>query len=231
MTHLTNAKTRHSLSISTVLLRIFATLAVTFIALGSLSSARAALGEPIQAASVGWWWYYGQSPGQVSSLLSENNARLVSLRVQSLNPLLLDVAMVKNTGTFAKTWWWYYGQTAEQLGDIATANDARIVNLEPYVVNGTTYFAAIMLRNVGADYSGWWWYYGLTADQVQARLSENNARLIDLRRYGDVYAVIMIPNTGSNQSSWWWYYNITSDQVRQYIYANNAYLISLDPNS
>jgi CubicO group peptidase (beta-lactamase class C family) len=155
----------------------------------------------------------------------------VSLRVQSLNPLLLDVAMVKNTGTFAKTWWWYYGQTAEQLGDIATANDARIVNLEPYVVNGTTYFAAIMLHNVGADYSGWWWYYGLTADQVQARLSENNARLIDLRRYGNVYAVIMIPNTGSNQSSWWWYYNVTSDQVRQYINANNAYLISLDPNS
>jgi hypothetical protein len=73
MTNLTNAKARHSLSISTVLLRIFATLAVTFIALGSLSSARAALGEPIQAASVGWWWYYGQSPGQVSSLLSENN--------------------------------------------------------------------------------------------------------------------------------------------------------------
>jgi len=29
--------------------------------------------------------------------------------------------------------------------------DARIVNLEPYVVGGMTYFAAIMLHNVGAD--------------------------------------------------------------------------------
>ena len=121
--------------------------------------------------------------------------------------------MVQNTGTFAKTWWWYFGQTAQQLANLVTANDARIVNLEPYVVNGTTYFAAIMLHNVGADYSGWWWYYGLTADQVKTHLSQNDARLIDLRQYdGGVYGVVMISNTGSNQSGWWWYYNITADQ-------------------
>jgi CubicO group peptidase (beta-lactamase class C family) len=214
---------------SNALLRIFVAFVVMFVGLSSPSTARAALGEPVQAASIGWWWYYGQTPDQVSSLLSTNNARLVSLRVQSSNPLRLDVAMVQNTGTFAKTWWWYYGQTADQLANLATANDARIVNLEPYVVNGTTYFAAIMLHNVGADYSGWWWYYGLTADQVKTHLSDNNARLIDLRRYdGGVYGVVMISNTGSNQSGWWWYYNITADQVRQYISDNNAYLISLD---
>jgi CubicO group peptidase (beta-lactamase class C family) len=212
-------------------LRIIVALAVMSIGLGSPSTARAALGEPVQAASIEWWWYYGQSPDQVSSLLLTNNARLVSLRVQSSNPLRFDVAMVQNTNTFAKTWWWYYGQTAEQLANLATAHDARIVNLEPYMVNGTTYFAAIMLHNVGADYSGWWWYYGLTPDQVKTRLSENDARLIDLRQYdGGVYAVVMISNTGSNQSNWWWYYNITADQVKQYISDNNAYLISLDPN-
>ncbi len=197
-------------------------------------TALAALSEPVQAASIGWWWYFGKTPDEVSSLLSANNARLVSLRVHSPSPLLLDVAMVQNTGTFAKVWWWYYGLTAQELADRATANDARIVGLEPYVEGGTTYFAAIMLHNVGADYSGWWWYYGVTADQVKQYVTQNNARLIDLRRYdgggSSLYGAVMIANSGANQSGWWWYYNITADQVKQYVAQNNAYLVSLDPN-
>jgi len=205
--------------------------AITFAGLAPPTTARAALGEPVQAAAVGWWWYYGQTADEVSSLLKTNNARLVSLRVQSSSPLLFDVAMVKNTGTFAKTWWWYYGLTAEQVNDYTTANDARLVNVEPYVVGGTTYFAVIMLHNVGADYNGWWWYYGKTPNDISSLLSSNNARLIDLRRYGTgVYGAIMVANTGSNQSGWWWYYNITASQVSQYLSQNTAYLISLDPN-
>src|SRR5262249_47331568 len=98
----------------------------------------AALGEPIQAANTHWWGYYGQTPDQVWSLISANQARLVSLRVESARPLLFDVALVQNTGTYEKTWWWYYGLTAQELQDHVTANDARIVNLEPYVVDGTT---------------------------------------------------------------------------------------------
>jgi CubicO group peptidase (beta-lactamase class C family) len=207
---------------------------LTIAALTMPRGAQAALGEPLQAASIGWWWYYGETPAQVSTLLTANKARLVSLRVHSASPLLLDVAMVQNTGTFAKAWWWYYGLSAQQLINHTTANDARIVDLEPYVSGGTTYFAAIMLHNVGADYSGWWWYYGLTASQVGAYLTSNKARLIDLRHYqaGDstLYGAVMISNTGANQSGWWWYYNITGDEVSEYLKRNNAYLVSLDPN-
>ena len=79
----------------------------------TVSPARAALGEPLQTAPTSWWWYVGVTPAEVSSYLSSNSARLVSLRVQSTSPLLLDVAMVKNTGTYAKAWWWYYGVTAQ----------------------------------------------------------------------------------------------------------------------
>ena len=122
-----------------------------------------------------------------------------------------------NTGTYAKSWWWYYGLTAQQLQNYYTANDARLVSVEPYVVGGTTYFAAIMLHNVGADYSGWWWYYGLTPAQIQTHLTANKARLIDLRQYtsgtSTVYGVVMVPNTGSSQSGWWWYYGITPAQL------------------
>ena len=196
-------------------------------------TAHAALGEPVQTANTNWWWYYGQTPAQVSALIDTDNARFVSLRVASTNPLLLDVALVQNTDTYKKTWWWYYGLTAQELQDHLTANNARLESLEPYVVNGVTYFAAIMLHNVGADYSGWWWYYGVTPAQISSLLTQNDARLIDLRQYWNgsstVYGVVMVSNTGTNQSGWWWYYNISASQVGEFLAQNNAYLISIDP--
>ena len=212
---------------------LFAALVLTMVSFGMVSPAGASLGEPLQTAPTSWWWYVGQTPAQVSSLISSKNGRLVSLRVQSASPLLFDVALVKNTGTYNKAWWWYYGLTAQDLQNYYTANDARIVSLEPYVVGGTTYFAAIMLHNVGADYSGWWWYYGLTPAQIQSYLTTNKARLVDLRQYtsggSTVYGVVMVPNTASSQSSWWWYYGITPAQIQNYITTNNAYIISIDP--
>jgi len=212
---------------------LFAALVLMIVGFGMVSPARASLGEPLQEAPASWWWYVGQTPAQVSTLISSKGARLVSLRVQSSSPLLFDVAAVKNAGTYNKAWWWYYGVTAQELQNYVTANDARIISLEPYVVGGTTYFAAIMLHNVGADYSSWWWYYGLTTSQITSYLKTNNARLIDLRQYtsggSTVYGVLMVSNTGQNQSGWWWYYNITPTQIQQYITKNNAYVISIDP--
>jgi CubicO group peptidase (beta-lactamase class C family) len=212
---------------------LFAALVIMIVGFGMVSPARASLGEPLQEAPTGWSWYVGQTPAQVSTLISSKNARLVSLRVQSSSPLLFDVATVQNTGTYKKDWWWYYGFTAEELQNYYTANDARLVSVEPYMVGGTTYFAAIMLHNVGADYSSWWWYYGLTPAQIQTHLTANKARLIDLRQYtsggSTVYGVVMVPNTGANHSGWWWYYGITPAQIQTNLTTNKAYLISIDP--
>ncbi|HZW95934.1 MAG TPA: hypothetical protein VFF64_23515 [Candidatus Eremiobacteraceae bacterium] len=203
-----------------------AVLALMIVSFGVVSPARASLGEPVQEAPTSWWWYVGQTPAQVETLISSKNARLVSLRVQSASPLPFDVALVQNTGTYNKAWWWYYGMTQQELENYYTANDARLISVEPYVVGGTTYFAAIMLHNVGADYSAWWWYYGLTAAEIQSHLTANKARLIDLRQYtsggSTVYGVVMVPNTGSSQSGWWWYYGITPAQIQTNLTTNNA---------
>lgn len=211
----------------------FAALVLMVVGVAMVSPAHASLGEPLQTAPTGWWWYTGQTPAQVSTLISTNNARLVSLRVQSASPLLLDVALVQNTGTYNKDWWWYYGLTAQELVNYYTVNDARIVNIEPYVVGGTTYFAVIMLHNVGADYSAWWWYYGLTPAQIASYLKTNNARLVDLRQYtsgtSTVYGVAMVSNAGENHSASWWYYGITPTQIQSYLTSHKAYLISIDP--
>src|SRR5579863_3951979 len=146
---------------------LVASLVLMIVGFGMVSPARASLGEPLQTAPTNWLWNVGQTPEQVSTLVSSQNVRLVSLRVQSASPLLFDVAFVQNSGTYNKDWWWYYGVIAQELPNYYTANDARIVSLEPYVVGGTTYFAVIMLHNVGADYSTWWWYYGFTVAEIK----------------------------------------------------------------
>ena len=192
-----------------------------------------ALGESVDAANTNFWWYYGQTGAQVSTLLSQNNARLVSLRVESSSPLLFDVAMVQNTGTNAKAWWWYPGLTEQQVHDYTNANNARIVNLEPYVINGVTYFAVVMEHNVGTDANAWWWYYGKSGSDLSALLTQHNARLVDWRQYwngtANVYSAVMVQNSGASQTGWWWYPGITAAQITQYTAQNNAYLVSIDP--
>src|SRR3954447_20551942 len=74
-----------------------------------------ALAETLNTAPTGWWWYYGVTPAQLSSLVGSNGARIVSLQVEQVSPLLFTVAMVSNTGSYAKGWWYYYGVTAAQL--------------------------------------------------------------------------------------------------------------------
>ncbi|HKP57235.1 MAG TPA: serine hydrolase [Polyangiales bacterium] len=180
-----------------------------------------------------WWWYYGQTAQQVSDALSANQGRLVSLQVESSSPLRFTVAMVKNTGSYAKSWWWYYGQTAAQLSSVLQTNQARIVDLDAYVVGGTTYFAAILTPNTGSEAKSWWWYHGVTTAQISTFLQDNDARLVDLHQYSvggqTRYAVVMIKNTGADASSWWWYVNVTSEQVSDFLSDNQAQLIRLEP--
>jgi hypothetical protein len=193
----------------------------------------AALGEALNTAPTAAWWYYGQTPEQVADLLSANGARLVSLQVEQTSPLRLTVSMVKNSGTYAKGWWWYHGVTGSQLSSYLSTNNARLVSLSPYEVNGTTYFAAVMISNTGADAKGWWWYYGATPSQISTALQQNNARLVDFESYstsaGTRYAAVMIPNTGADAKGWWWYYGVTGSQVSSLLSQNNAFLTNIEP--
>ena len=217
-----------------------AALAVALAACGDLTPAdelgqqdQPALAEALNTTPTGWWWYYGVTPAQLSSLVSNNNARIVSLQVEQVSPLLFTVAMVSNTGSYGKAWWYYYGVTAAQLSANLSANNARLVSLDAYDSGGTTLFAAVMISNTGADAKGWWWYYGVTTSQIATLLQQNNARLVDFRSYvtGGVtrYAVVMIPNTGADARAWWWYFGVSGSTVASLLAQNSAFLISIEP--
>lgn len=183
--------------------------------------------------ATGWWWYYGQTPAQVSSLVSNTGGRIVSLQVESTAPLLFTVALVQNSGAHAKAWWWYYNQTGNQLGSLVGSLNARIVSLHPYVINGTTYFAAVLISNTGADQAGWWWYAGVSSSQISTLLTQNNARLVDLNRYtvngNTTFAAVMIQNTGSWARAWWWFTGVSGASVGALLGQSNAMLTNLEP--
>jgi hypothetical protein len=184
-----------------------------------------------------WWWYYGETGGQVSTLVNAHHARLTQIRV--MNPTgpsgpTFAVTMVANSGAYASGWWWYYGVTAAQVSSHLTQNDARLISLDPYFVNGQLLFAVVMVPNTGAQGRAWWWYYGQTSAQVGTLLTENNARLTELRPYMDsgqrVFAVIMISDTGGDSTGWEWWINASPSFISSHINSDDMRVIALAPD-
>jgi beta-lactamase class A len=94
-----------------------------------------------------WWYYYNQTPNQVTSLLNQNQARLIDIEAE--DPGHFDVVMVQNPGN-SERWWWYYGKSIQDVVNTGLRNGARVFDIEPYSDGGQTVYAALMVDNVNA---------------------------------------------------------------------------------
>jgi hypothetical protein len=77
--------------------------------------------------------------------------------------------------------------------------------------------------------TGWWTYENVDAAGIGQVLSNNNARLTDLRVVSASplrFRFTAVKNTGAYASGWWWYYGVTMAQVNSLLGQNNARLIS-----
>lgn len=161
--------------------------------------------------ATGWWWYYGQTAAQVTANLTANSARLIDIEPHDdgAGNLRFACIMVDNTGANAKTWWWYYGTTPANLATQSNNNNARIVDLDNYTVGATNSYAAVMIRNTGADARTWWWYVDVTAAQVGAAINTNQARLWDLeKRPNGNWDCVMVRDPAP--VAWYWWYGVAS---------------------
>jgi hypothetical protein len=65
--------------------------------------------------------------------------------------------------------------------------------------------------------TAWWTYVGQTAAQVSTSLSNNHARLTDIKLSysgnSPRFAVTEVANSGAYASGWYWYYGLTPSQV------------------
>jgi len=174
-----------------------------------------------------WWIYTGQSPTAVSDTLTNENARIIDITVDSFSPYSFTVTYVQNTGSYAKAWWWYYGINATTLSSLLSTNNARAISLKAYDIGGGQIrFAVAMISNTGADNKAWWYYYGQTISDLFSLASTNNARLTTIQSYATegetLYTAIMISNTGADANGWWLYYNVTPEFIGSTLTTNNA---------
>ncbi|MFP5364267.1 MAG: serine hydrolase [Thermoleophilia bacterium] len=197
-------------------------------------AAQAAVPDPERNATTptGWHWYHGLSAAQVKQRYAAHGDRIVDLEVQSTSPYRFAVATVRNQGVYARGWYWYYGLTAAQVKARLKQKNGRLIDLETYTSGGARRFAVVMVVNKGPAAKNWHWYYGQSADQLKARLSEHKSRLIDLESYSaggtTRYAAIMIRNTGVDRSAWWFWRNVPLAKVQSSASANGARTFSLD---
>jgi len=123
-----------------------------------------------------------------------------------------------------------YGASEASLA-AAVSEGYRITDLE---IEGLSplRFSAVMVHNSGDYAADWWWYYGQTATQVEALLSQQQGRLIDVNPYEDMgqtrFACVMVSNTGAEAKNWWWYHGVSSAFIGLQAANNIARLVDMD---
>ena len=175
-----------------------------------------------------WWWYYGVDGPTVTNLLSQNNARLISIDPYwSGGNLLFAVVMVPNTGVQARAWWWYYDADGNTVASLLKQNNARLVSARPYLSGRSTLFAVIMIANAGADGKLSDWMWGQPASAIDARVNSGDMRVTALAQDPTGgWDAILVPSEGEG---WWYWYGLGSSAIVTNLHNHGTRLIDLSP--
>jgi hypothetical protein len=181
----------------------------------------------------GWWSYYNVDPTFLSNKLTENNARLTDLRVNSADPLKFTATMVSASGPYGTGYWWYYDRTRAQVDTLLADNHARPISLQKYFTGSAWRYAVVMVPNSGADYRPWSIAEGTPSAISSAVTAFGDARLAALSvNVGDAtfnnYTAIIVSN--ANGYAWWWWPSLTADEVGQVLTSTGGRLVDLDPH-
>lgn len=164
----------------------------------------------------GWWWYYGLTSVDVRNYLTQNQARPIDIEsyLDGNGTRRFAVVMVSNTGAAAKDWYLFLGSATTTISNYLSANGYRLVDVDGYTSGGARVYAAIAIRNAGADARAWWWYLGASQSQVTSLLGQNGARLVDLDPVGNgTYDVIMNRTSGV----WGYYFGQSASAIAQIV--------------
>jgi hypothetical protein len=181
----------------------------------------------------GWWTYHNVDPTTLSNKLTENNARLTDLRVNSGDPLRFTATMVSASGPYGAGYWWYYDRTRAQVDTLLADNNARPMSLQKYYTGSAWRYAVVMVPNSGADYRPWKIAEGTPSAISSAVTAFGDARLAGLSvNVGDStfnnYTAIIVSN--ANGYAWWWYPSLTGAEVGSVLASTGGRLVDIDPH-
>lgn len=96
-----------------------------------------------------WWWYTNESPQDISSQLSTNNARLLDFTYAGNGTFN---AVMESCAGGCPGWWWWYGLDSYGVLDKAQNYGARVLAADTYDCGGSSpCFAAVMIANSPGD--------------------------------------------------------------------------------
>jgi hypothetical protein len=151
------------------------------------------------ADATAWWWYYNATPGGISNLIDDNEARLTQIHAyQTGGQTLYAAVMVDNTGAGSKAWWWYLNASQTTVSDAIQANNARLVDMDIDPVTGNL---NVIMNSCAPGCPYWWWYLHVPEDQLLHLVNQNGARVIDVNDYpgcgSACYDLVLINNSNA----------------------------------
>jgi hypothetical protein len=183
-----------------------------------------------------WWTYTNVTTSQISTYLSDNNARLTDLEVYSVSGGVprFSVRMVANSGAYAvPAWWWYVGLTYADVTAKVNANNGRLIEVEPYDIGGGVIrYAVVMVTNTGSTARAWSYLMGVSSSQISSHITATGHRLIDLDSYSEggvkKYTAAFVSNTGSDAKSWQWWLNQSPSSIAKKVKSFSGRIVKLD---
>lgn len=174
-----------------------------------------------------WYWYFGLSGAQLKAKAAEKRARLIDLETyESGGKRRFAAVLVRNTGQAAKNWHWYHGVELSTLKARLKQHASRLIDVERYTSGGRTRYAAIMIRNSGADKRAWWWWRNVTLATVKAKAASKGARTFSLDRLANGrFNAIQVKRSGEFSA-----YEVGVDARRagDFVSQNGGRIVDLD---
>ncbi|HET9958202.1 MAG TPA: serine hydrolase [Polyangiaceae bacterium] len=160
-------------------------------------------------------FWFDKTAAQVTSALSENNARIVSIDASYVNGQpRFAFSTVRNEGTAAKGWWWNYDVTVDQVTRDINLHHLQLTSLKSYDTPNGRRFVYVGIKNEGTDARNWWWHPGETPDGIGRMLRDNSARLVTMdRTEPGRFAVIMVQDPSPRYS--WWAHGTEQERTRE----------------
>lgn len=133
-------------------------------------------------AARAWSYLFGVSSAQITSHLTSSGHRLIDLDSYTEGGVKkYAVALVRNTGTDAKSWQWWLNQTTAGIASKVASFNGRVVKIDRQS-DGTYNF--IQVSNASTNASAWWHSYGFTSMTALFNYGDQlAARPIDITTY------------------------------------------------
>jgi hypothetical protein len=184
----------------------------------------------MQGASV----VYGLTPTGLENYLNTNNRRILDLEVydSSGTTLMTAITVPNSGGTATPAWGYVYNTNFASIVSWMNSNPSlRLIDLDVYTIGGTQYYSAVAVHNSGSNAQGWWYYSGITPQQINTELTNNDARLVSLAVVSPgtllnppTFACVMV---SSNPGAGWWYYGLSTAQIADLLEHNGARITCL----